>query len=400
LLGGKTVIMKAKLQDIQALRGVAIAMVLLQHFSLLPAIGLNWNLRLCLPFYSGVELFFIISGFVVTRSILFGSGGAGDFLLRRALRLYPAIFVFLLLSFGVNTWNGWLTVPNSFAPTLISAPAEFWRQAAAIVSGILINYSILTDRPAIYLNSAMWSLSVEFQFYAAGAVGLALIGIRRWRLIDIKRTALGVAAIILALSVISRLLWGVPEWFLMNYLIAFNFDFLLAGVCIALGWGELPATWREFVSRWAFVGALVMLIATAFFPSPLIADETRSRLIMPLMILGYAGIVAAGSDERAFAWKGPVYRSMAWLGERSYSVYLFHFPVMAAIWFGLVRFAPAIWTIEPLHYGIAQMSLALLIVLPLSSFSLRWVENPARRLGRRRKFSPTTPKAAFAVDVS
>jgi peptidoglycan/LPS O-acetylase OafA/YrhL len=392
--------MKAKLQDIQALRGVAIAMVLLQHLSLLPSLGSNLKLPINMPFYSGVELFFVISGFVVTRSILFGGGGAGDFLLRRALRLYPAIFVFLLLSFGINSWNGWLKVSNSFAPTLIAAPGEFWRQATAIVSGVLINYSVLTDRPAIYLNGAMWSLSVEFQFYAAGAVGLALIGIRRRRLIDIKRTAIGVAAIILALSVISRLLWGVPEWFLLNYLIAFNFDFLLAGVCIALGWGELPATWREFVSRWAFAGALVMLIATAFFPSPLIADETRSRLIMPLMILGYAGIVAAGSDERAFAWKGPIYRSMIWLGERSYSVYLFHFPVMAAIWFGLVRFASPIWTAEPLHYGIAQTALALLIVLPLSSWSLRWVENPARRLHWRRKTSSTAPKAALAADVS
>ncbi len=197
---------------------------------------------------------------------------------------------------------------------------------------------------------------------------------------DVKRAALGVVATALAVSMISRLLWGNPHLPMLNYLIAFNFDFLLAGVCVALGWDRLPVTWRKSVSGAAFAGVILMLLLTAFFPPPLIANETRSRFVMPLMILTYAGIVAAGSDEQAFAWKGPIYRSMTWLGERSYSAYLFHFPVMAAIWFGLVRFAPPIWTIEPLHYGIAQMSLALLVVLPLSSLSLRWVENPARRL--------------------
>lgn len=391
--------MKAKLQDIQALRGVAIGMVLLQHFSLLTSLGSHWKLPLYLPFYSGVELFFVISGFVVTRSILSSSGGAGDFLMRRALRLYPAIIVFLSLSWGINTWSAWLMVSNPFAPSLIATPGEFWRQGVAIICGVLLNYWLLTAR-VTYANGALWSLSVEFQFYAAGAVGLALIGLARCRLADIKRTAFGLAVITLAISMTTRLLWGGSTWSLLNYLIAFNFDFLLAGVCIALGLDELPTAWRQSVSRYAFAGAIVMLIVASFFPAPIFTDETRSRFLTPLMILAYAWIVAAGSDERAFAWKGPIYRSTVWLGERSYSVYLFHFPVMAAIWFGLVRFAPPIWTIEPLHYGVAQMSLALLIVLPLSSLSLHWVENPARRLRWWKTDSQRPTKAVLAMDVS
>ena len=128
-------------------------------------------------------------------------------------------------------------------------------------------------------------------------------------------------------------------------------------------------------------------------------NEIRARFVMPLMIVAYTAIVAAGADEQAFPWKGSIYRSMVWLGERSYSVYLFHLPVMAAIWFGLISFAPPIWTIEPLHYGVAQMSLALLIVLPLSSLSLRWVENPARHLRWRRKDSSAPPKTVLVADA-
>jgi peptidoglycan/LPS O-acetylase OafA/YrhL len=217
---------------------------------------------------------------------------------------------------------------------------------------------------------------------------------------DIRRATLGLAAMLLAVSIMLRFCGDAPAWPLLKYLIAWNFDFLLAGMCIALGWNELPATWRDVASRYALAGVIAMLIVAAFFPSPLVANEMRSRFVMPLMIVAYAGIVAAGSDERAFPWKLPIYGSMVWLGERSYSVYLFHFPVMAAIWFGLVRFAPPIWTIEPLHYGVAQMLLALLIVLPLSSLSLRWVENPARRLGSRWRKSLTRPRAVLAAEIA
>jgi len=289
-------------------------------------------------------------------------------------------------------------VTNSFAPVLIATPGEFCRQALAILSGVLINYSVVTGHPATYLNGAMWSLSVEFQFYAAGAIGLALIGLWKLRLIDARRAALCLAATIFALSMLSRIC-GIPKWHFLRYFNDFNFDFLLAGMCIALGWNKLPATWRKTISRFALVGVVAMLIATAFFPSPLVPNEMRARFVMPMMIVAYAAIVAAGADEQAFPWKGSIYRSMVWLGERSYSVYLFHLPVMAAIWFGLISFAPPIWTIEPLHYGVAQMSLALLIVLPLSSLSLRWVENPARHLRWRRKDSSAPPKTVLVADA-
>ena len=393
--------MKGKLQDIQALRGIAIGMVLLCHLSLLPWLGSHWQVPLYLPFYSGVELFFVISGFVVTRSILSGSGGAARFpdlasvaALPRNIRLSVVVLGDQHLERMADGAESVRADIDSYAGrVLASGGRDNLRSSDKLLDA-------KRARPATYLNGAMWSLSVEFQFYAAGAVGLALIGLGRCRLVDMKRAALGLAAITLALSTTSRLLWGIPTWPFLNYLIAWNFDFLLAGVCIALGWDELPTTWRESVYRFAFAGVIVMLIVAAFFPQPTFVNETRSRFVMPLMILAYAGIVAAGADERAFAWKGPIYRSMVWLGERSYSVYLFHFPVMAAIWFGLVRFTPPIWTIDPLHYDVAQMSLALLIVLPLSNLSLHWVENPARRLGSRWRKSLTQPKAVLAAEIA
>src|SRR5882724_1368131 len=105
-----------KLSEIQVLRAVAIVMVLVHHFSLI------WTLiepfpRLTSPFYAGVELFFVISGFVVTRSIFEGSGStAFQFVIRRVFRLYPAIFFFLAVVAATSIAASFMSA-DSFAFT-------------------------------------------------------------------------------------------------------------------------------------------------------------------------------------------------------------------------------------------------------------------------------------------
>ena len=80
-----------KIAALQYLRGVAIVLVLFQHLSISATVFEKWfGTRFSLPFYSGVELFFVISGLVVTKSLIKSQFGVRRYLVRRLFRLYPA----------------------------------------------------------------------------------------------------------------------------------------------------------------------------------------------------------------------------------------------------------------------------------------------------------------------
>jgi peptidoglycan/LPS O-acetylase OafA/YrhL len=151
-----------KIDDIQILRGVAILMVLTCHLSFSSQFLLALPFPVSNPFFAGVELFFVISGYVVTKSLMNGGFRPVPFLVRRLFRLYPPIFVFLLLCLLINIYIWIVPIPKFSVDTFGLPPADFIGAAWAVLSGTLINY----NGPSGYMNGAMWSLSVEFQFYA------------------------------------------------------------------------------------------------------------------------------------------------------------------------------------------------------------------------------------------
>src|SRR6266702_3598421 len=90
---------KSKYAGIQQLRAIAVMLVLAYHLSLTPALLGLLPVRPSSPFWVGVELFFVISGLVVTKA-LFRDGRLIPFFVRRILRLWPALIFFFLLSAG------------------------------------------------------------------------------------------------------------------------------------------------------------------------------------------------------------------------------------------------------------------------------------------------------------
>lgn len=156
---------------IQQLRGIAILLVLVQHFSLPNSLIAAFTPGIANPGYSGVELFFVISGFVVTQTLQANRWSVGYFVSRRVFRLYPPILVFLAVSLGV------VLLANSYpeghvARVIFGAPLDrFAAQAFAVLTGTFLGTA------PIYVNGAMWSLSVEFQFYVALAVLLGVFAL-------------------------------------------------------------------------------------------------------------------------------------------------------------------------------------------------------------------------------
>jgi peptidoglycan/LPS O-acetylase OafA/YrhL len=279
------------------LRAVAVLAVLVFHGfpELLPA-G-----------FLGVDIFFVISGFVITRGLLHARGAGalsfGDFYARRIRRLFPA----LALVLGATLALGWFVLlPDEF-----SDMAEL----AVAAGASLANVQLL--RESGYFDAAnstkplmhLWSLGVEEQFYLLWPLVFAWLAP--------KRTAL---AWVVCGALASLALEAV--WISDNAAGAFYHPLpraweLLAGV--ALAW--IPSGWRS--PRWLGgfgVAALGLALCSSGAPS----------LHLELMILGVAGtasVIAAGTGDQPARWLSAP--PLQWLGRISYPLYLWHWPVIA-----------------------------------------------------------------------
>lgn len=367
--------MREKFAGIQALRAIAIGLVLLYHLSITP-LAFQWLIpSASIPFWSGVELFFVISGFVVTQSLLRPAGFSPiPFAIRRVFRLYPAILFFLAVS----------AVHLSMARSAdLSAPLQslfglewppFRRQMLGVLTGTLINQK---EAPTFDFG-AMWSLSVEFQFYF-GVFAICVAGVLI-RGVQAKAVMLWLACLFYTFLLASRLYGYVgPIPAPIAHLLFFNFDFLLIGVLIAFGHhaGFRPKTSAAFYSAIAIAGALFML---AFFRTPLEAPRSENDLRgMPMILCGWLygfAVWCASAHQK----QGTLSRVLGEIGDRSYSLYLLHFPVMALVWLAIFTASPAIAS-DPVNYALLQVVLVGLACGVLVEFSYRIVERPTRRFG-------------------
>lgn len=365
---------------IQQLRGVAIGLVLLQHLSLPnQLLGLLGG-RVTNPGYSGVELFFVISGYVVTMSLLHGGWNLRNYAVRRVFRLYPAMLAFLALSACVLLLAR--SYPDGHFTRIIFGDSFelFVRQGIGVLTGTFINL----PGGALYSNGAMWSLSVEFQFYLALALvvaGLLLSGRRA----DLPRLLRIGSVVVLAACLVARLslLRGV-HLPVFGYLVSFKFDFILAGVLLALApaW-RMPARPRLVVA--AALGLALVVLALSRDPlRPAAGRDILESLALPLVLACFVVVVGLaarmeGSLVGRHAWLGS---ALLWLGDRSYSVYLLHFPVLALVWFGLFAIDPVLPAL-PWRYAAVQMAVALPLACLAAALCYRFVELPGIAFGAR-----------------
>ncbi len=154
-----------KIGDIQRLRAIAIAAVIFIHLSLSRILFQKFNLNDAnMPFWLGVELFFVISGFVVTKSFLAKNLSFRAFYVQRVFRLWPVLLFCYALAASVNCFQTYATAP--------------WPVFFSQMPSVFFGYYLLHPLPpgqSVYYTSAMWSLCVEEQFYFAAPTVLFLL---------------------------------------------------------------------------------------------------------------------------------------------------------------------------------------------------------------------------------
>ncbi|MCU1635601.1 MAG: hypothetical protein JWQ68_840 [Cryobacterium sp.] len=341
--------------EIQALRAVAVVSVVSYHFwpTIAPA-G-----------FIGVDVFFVISGFLITGLLLreFDRSGRislGQFYLRRSRRILPAAFVVLAATAVVTL----LFVP----------PGEGRRFLAEIAASALYieNWHWFADatRPGFAdLASTpvqhFWSLSVEEQFYLAWPLllmgALWIVG----RYAGGRRRAL---VLVLGLVTAASFVHGVLLTLQDNNLAYFStfsraWEFGVGAVlaCLPVVAGAQWVKVRALVS-WVGLAAIGLALWT------LTDVETFPGVVALLPVLGTAAVIWAGTPEVRWSTAGMARLiPVQWLGDVSYSLYLWHWPILL---------------MTPFITGVPSepwvMATLLVLSLVAAGLSKRWIEDSFR----------------------
>ena len=341
--------------DVQGLRAVAVLLVVAGHVLGVPQGG-----------YVGVDVFFVVSGFLITGLLVREHARTGRvdlraFFARRVRRLLPAA----LLVLAATNLASWLVVPGERAGQVLRDSVWGLGLANVHFAALGTDYSDASRPPSPVLH--LWSLAVEEQFYLVWP--LLLLG-----LLSVlgRRAALGVAALVaasFAWSVLSTAATPAAAYFSTP---ARAWE-LGAGALLALVVRrQVPRAW---LSRTGL--ALVAVAALAF-------DE---RTAFPgwaaaLPVLGTVLVLLGGAPLGVL-----VHPVSAYVGRLSYSLYLWHWPVLVL----------ATALIRP---GPGRTAAVLALAAALSVLSLHLVEEPVRRSGWLRRSTTHRRAARTAVALT
>lgn len=356
--------------EIQALRALAVCAVVLHH---------GWP-AVAPAGYMGVDVFFVVSGFLITAHLLREAEGTGGvslqgFYLRRARRILPAATVVLvavsgltLLLVPMHRWTAW------FGEIVASALyVENWRLLAASQDPATAG---LPSTPVQHF----WSLSVEEQFYLAWPL-LILVALRlaarhgtdasRWVLLVLVPVTAASFGVSLSLTAVDH---NLAYFSTLARAWEFGAGAILAVVLARMRSGAAAAPGAPFGGAGGYehlrAAAAWAGIATIVVPMLVVRDdEAFPGAIALLPVLGTALVIAVGMPRAAWgpAWIAGL-RPVQWTGDVSYSLYLWHWPV--------IMFAPYVTGMPSPPW--------LMVVLVVLSFALagaskRWVEDPFRR---------------------
>jgi peptidoglycan/LPS O-acetylase OafA/YrhL len=356
--------------DIDGLRALAVALVVLGHLGL-P--GLRGG-------YVGVDVFFVISGFLILSTmprVEPGGEGArfslGAFLFRRARRILPASAVVIVLTVAA----AWVLLQPVKAIQISREGA--W--AAAFLANLeLIRQATDYFQQALQASPFQhyWSLAVEEQFYllAPGLVGLALIGGRGLPRRGWWGRLLAMIGTLTLASFILALVMSVEDPVRAYYASAARAWEIGIGACL----GVLTLRWRPrlhpAVREFLALGSLAVILTSAFVYTEHSAFPGWRALAPTLATAAF--LLAATGAERA-PWTSRVVglAPLALIGRMSFSIYLFHWPLIVL----LPRAVPGI------EHGPAYPLVVAAATLLLAAASWRWVERPFRSLPVPARFA-------------
>jgi|tagenome__1003787_1003787.scaffolds.fasta_scaffold20908340_2 peptidoglycan/LPS O-acetylase OafA/YrhL len=323
--------------------------------------------------FAGVDIFFVISGYLITMLLLreWSRTGGVDlrtFYLKRVLRLGPALVVMLVLA-----------VPLAFTTLSSTVHVPGWLAIVAVLLYVA-NWVNVAVPGGIGPLTHTWSLSIEEQFYLIWPLLLIAVLSRRGR-----PPARTLAAAIAVVAVARWICWDSTHGQWLYYATSSHCDGLLIGSLLAVllarrpehapvpGW-SMPVAWAGLAGIAALIATLRIFHDAAFEYGLLLVA------VCTAMVVQHLATATTGPLVRALS-----FRPLAAIGVASYGLYLYHFPVFQAVQ----------------HQGyphLEQHILEIGITAVIATFSWFVVEKPALRL-KDRLGAPTTPVSVTVVSL-
>ncbi len=323
-------------------------LVIMQHVSPYP-----WLLRCG---WIGVDLFFVLSGFLVGGLLFaeyrrYSTIDVLRFYIRRGFKIYPAFYLFLVLSLLMQYQID---------------PPRAWSFVAAEIL-FLQNYF----RP-VWTHT--WSLAVEEHFYLLLPLLLLLMLRRRSTgspFATLPHIVISVAGITLGLRVINTLVRSAHTFGTHHFPTHLRLDALLCGVLLAYWYHFHWAALLAFCTRWRtpLVAAVPLLIipCTLYWP-----DHRFVHTIgFTLLTLGFSSLVLTVLGRSRPAPRNPLWQLLSHLGIYSYSIYLWHYPVIGwlrlycpsvltsgwpgALWLGALSVIPGVLMAKLVEYPLLRL---------------------------------------------
>ena len=378
---------------LDGIRGLAILMVMAYHlWQDVPAVtGLDRFVASGVSFlWTGVDLFFVLSGFLITRILYFNRESPRyfqSFYARRILRIFPLYYLALFLVLGLPWLLG--------RPLVDASPAWF-------VVHVSNFYTVFHHYPR-RIVAHFWSLAIEEQFYLVWPL-IRFLGNRR------RMMTLCIGLIALAIGIRTTMLFAEAAPRQIYALTFARMDALACGALAGL-WLAGPGSAERRQRRWL---AMAAAVAAALLTVGLALDGGAIRGWSPvsqalnytaIAVLGGCFIAASQMAPAAAWWKRLLeYPLLPFLGKYSYSMYMFHIWLDAAA--RALKFHPATnpaispW---PASWGATPAMLVYYVILVaalsgISFLSWRFFEEPILRLKSRFDYAPPRPATGAAAE--
>lgn len=337
-----------QIRSMEGLRGLAVFLVFLVHYVTLlePWLAretLTWAVaaRLRGIGHAGVDLFFVLSGYLIYGTLIVKVRPVLPYLRRRMERIYPAF----LAVFALYLVLSWLFPQES------KLPPDPGAAAAYVVANLLLLPGLFPIEPMI---TVAWSLSYELFYYLAMPTLIAALRLRHW-------TSPQRLLLFLALA-LAGLAWA--RWLGAGHVRLVMF---VSGILLF----ETLEHWaRPRLDKIGLVALVAGLVAFDQLPA---GPARYAVLFVAFFVLCHAAFRSDGRTARLFCWT-----PLRWLGNMSYSYYLVHGLALKAAFLVLGRLlpptaaweGPGFWALLPLLFGLTLVPSALLFAYVERPFSL------------------------------